>query len=88
MIYQESKTRKVSSSHLFCVCMNIPLLNIFSSGIRTRAAVTGALFKKSVGLHLQTIGDLSVGKIMSLSANDVRRFDDVSIIITCPKYYI
>ena len=41
-------------------------------------AVAGALFKKCVALRLQTIGDLSVGKIMSFSANDVRRFDDVS----------
>lgn len=51
---------------------------ILSVGVRVRAAMAGALFKRSICLHLQTIGNLSVGKIMTLLSNDVRRFDNVS----------
>lgn len=52
--------------------------HILIVGVCVRTAMAGALFKKSVGLHVQTVRDLSVGKIMALSSNDVRRFDNVS----------
>ena len=49
------------------------------AGARVRVAAAGMLLKHSINLHLQTVADISIGKIMSLLSNDVHRFDQVRI---------
>ena len=47
------------------------------SGMSSRIALTGAIFKKVLELNLTTIGQVSIGKIVNLAAYDVQRLDKV-----------
>ncbi|XP_055640688.1 ATP-binding cassette sub-family C member 4-like [Toxorhynchites rutilus septentrionalis] len=52
------------------------------NGVRTRIAVCNIIYRKSLRLSRNALGDTSPGKVVNLMSNDVNRFDIVSYILS------
>lgn len=51
------------------------------TGIRTKIAICSVLYRKSLRLSRNALGDASPGKVVNLMSNDVNRFDIVAFLI-------
>lgn len=51
------------------------------TGVRTKIAVCSVLYRKSLRLSRNALGDTSPGKVVNLMSNDVNRFDIVAFLI-------
>ncbi|XP_058822724.1 ATP-binding cassette sub-family C member 4-like isoform X2 [Topomyia yanbarensis] len=51
------------------------------TGVRTRIAVCSLLYRKSLRLSRNALGDTSAGKVVNLMSNDVNRFDIVAYLV-------
>lgn len=51
------------------------------TGVRTKIAMCSVLYRKSLRLSRNALGDTSPGKVVNLMSNDVNRFDIVAFLI-------
>ncbi|XP_001604413.2 multidrug resistance-associated protein 4 isoform X1 [Nasonia vitripennis] len=61
------------------ITMNQGLFDAFHIGSRIRIAVCSIVYRKALKLNLTALGETAPGKVVNLVANDVNRFDLVSI---------
>ena len=57
--------------------------NLFPQGMLARVALTGTIYKKIFTLPLRTIGEITIGKIVTLASYDVHRVEVVSAKVLC-----
>ncbi|XP_062563100.1 probable multidrug resistance-associated protein lethal(2)03659 [Armigeres subalbatus] len=51
------------------------------TGVRTKIAVCSVMYRKSLRLSRNALGDTSPGKVVNLMSNDINRFDIVAFLI-------
>ncbi|XP_054162187.1 ATP-binding cassette sub-family C member 4-like [Oppia nitens] len=84
--YQEACL--ASGGIVFCSALYVSLhhpclMRNMTIGMRLRTACTTLMYKKSLKLSQASLAKTTVGQIINIMSNDVNRFDEFSVTMTC-----
>ncbi|KAF3857401.1 hypothetical protein F7725_009260 [Dissostichus mawsoni] len=78
MVYVYAAAMSISTFAL-TILQHLYYYHVQRTGMRIRVAMCHMIYKKALGLSIESMGQTTTGQIVNLLSNDVNRFDEITL---------